>query len=72
MSINKLTATVHNAWLRLKSEDRGASVVEWVLITLAVLGVVGIITGLLGDALKTKAEEVEKTISGKGVGGGGN
>lgn len=66
MSINKFTATIHNAWLRLKSEDRGASVVEWVLITLLVVGIVVAASALISQAIDTKAQQVSTDIGNVG------
>jgi Flp pilus assembly pilin Flp len=52
------------------AEDRGASAVEWVVISAIVVGIVIVVGGILLRALQTKSEAIEGDIGGAGGGGG--
>nr|WSX50401.1 hypothetical protein OG409_16470 [Streptomyces sp. NBC_00974] len=44
--------------------DRGASAVEWVIISAVVVAIVGVVGALINTALKGGAEKVSKCIAG--------
>ncbi|MFE0099483.1 hypothetical protein [Streptomyces sp. NPDC059009] len=44
--------------------DRGASAVEWVIISAVVVAIVGVVAVVINRALKTGAENVEDCING--------
>ena len=56
--------TVRHARLRNKELDRGASAVEWVVISMIVVGIVIAVGALLYNALDTKATAVQGCIDG--------
>lgn len=49
---------------RAEETSRGASAVEWVIISAVVVTIVGVVAALINDALKGKAEKVGKCIEG--------
>ncbi|WGW12625.1 hypothetical protein LWF01_02325 [Saxibacter everestensis] len=56
---------VRRAWNRLRSSagrarDRGASAIEWVIITAVLVVVVSIIGGVVYNVVQTKSSELEK------------
>jgi hypothetical protein len=44
--------------------DRGASAVEWVIISAVVVAIVGVVAAIINRALEGGAEKVEDCISG--------
>ncbi|MEU8585661.1 hypothetical protein AB0C59_01410 [Streptomyces sp. NPDC048664] len=44
--------------------DRGASAVEWVIISAVVVAIVGVVAGLISSALKQGATKVGTCVSG--------
>jgi len=44
--------------------DRGASAVEWVIISAVVVAIVGVVAAIINRALKGGAENVENCING--------
>ncbi|MER5372336.1 MULTISPECIES: hypothetical protein [unclassified Streptomyces] len=44
--------------------DRGASAVEWVIISAVVVAIVGVVAAIINQALKGGAEKVGKCIDG--------
>ncbi|MFG2649807.1 hypothetical protein [Streptomyces sp. NPDC048436] len=44
--------------------DRGASAVEWVIISAVVVAIVGVVAAVINGALKGGAEDVKKCIEG--------
>ncbi|MDT9690581.1 hypothetical protein Q5762_19980 [Streptomyces sp. P9(2023)] len=44
--------------------DRGASAVEWVIISAVVVAIVGVVAVVISRALETGAEKVENCITG--------
>jgi Flp pilus assembly pilin Flp len=53
---------------RARQADRGASAVEWVVISALVVGIVIIVGGILLNALRTKATQVGTDIGGANSG----
>jgi len=51
------------------AQDRGASAVEWVVISAIVVGIVIVVGGILLRALRAKSEAIEGDIGGAGGGG---
>jgi hypothetical protein len=48
------------------AEDRGASAVEWVVISAIVVGIVIVVGGILLNALQTKSDQISGDISDAG------
>jgi Flp pilus assembly pilin Flp len=49
--------------------DRGASAVEWVIISAVVVAIVGVVAVILNDALKGGANKVSRCIKGASASG---
>ncbi|MEU3458472.1 hypothetical protein ABZ721_00765 [Streptomyces sp. NPDC006733] len=49
---------------RAEETSRGASAVEWVIISAVVVTIVGVVAALINNALKGKATDVGNCISG--------
>lgn len=49
---------------RSEETDRGASAVEWVIISAVVVAIVGVVAAILTQALKSGANDVKKCIDG--------
>lgn len=49
--------------------DRGASAVEWVIISAVVVAIVGVVAAIINDALKSGANKVSKCIQGANASG---
>ncbi|MCM2419969.1 hypothetical protein G3I60_10385 [Streptomyces sp. SID13666] len=49
---------------RSEETSRGASAVEWVIISAVVVTIVGVVAALINNALKGKATDVGNCISG--------
>ncbi|MER6677623.1 hypothetical protein [Streptomyces sp. NPDC000983] len=49
--------------------DRGASAVEWVIISAVVVAIVGVVAAIINRALETGAENVEDCIEGASAAG---
>lgn len=49
--------------------DRGASAVEWVIISAVVVAIVGVVAAIINDALQTGANNVSKCIKGASASG---
>lgn len=47
---------------RARDQERGASAVEWVVISAIVLGIVGAVAFILSDALEGKANDISNEI----------
>lgn len=54
---------------RSEDTDRGASAVEWVIISAVVVAIVGVVAAIINEALSTGAEKVGKCIEGANQGG---
>jgi hypothetical protein len=52
--------------------DRGASVVEWVIISALVVGIAVAVGAILLQKLRSKAQSIDLDTSNGGGGGGGN
>jgi Flp pilus assembly pilin Flp len=50
-----------------KQRDRGASAVEWVVITAIVVAIVGVVGGIIFKAVQGKANKTSDTISNQDV-----
>lgn len=49
--------------------DRGASAVEWVIISAVVVAIVGVVAAIINMALKGGAQKVQKCIDGADANG---
>lgn len=47
---------------RARDQERGASAVEWVVISAIVLGIVGLVAVILREALTGKADDISNEI----------
>ncbi len=54
---------------RSQDTDRGASAVEWVIISAVVVAIVGVIAAILVKALKSGANDVKDCIDGASANG---
>lgn len=65
-ALDMLTAFVRGRVERARSEelDRGASAVEWVIISAVVVAIVGVVAAVLNSALKDGADKVGDCIKG--------
>lgn len=62
-----LQARVERA--RSGEQDRGASAVEWVIISAVVVAIVGVVAAIINSALSSGAEKVSDCIDGANASG---
>ena len=65
-----LELILRDRFVRARTADtRGASAVEWVVISAIVVGIVIVVGGLLLNALRSKTTQISNDINGAGGGG---
>lgn len=53
--IQETAVRMHLAWLRFKTDERGAQTLEWLALALLILGILGAVSQLDGESAFTKA-----------------
>lgn len=66
-----LLAVRHHVTRIARRSDRGASAVEWVVITATIVGIAVIVGGILFATIQGSAEQIQVPVDGGGGGGGG-
>lgn len=53
--IQDTAVRMHLAWMRFKTDERGAQTLEWLALALLILGILGSVTALNGESAFTTA-----------------